>query len=227
MKFLNLPTLPNLSADPTGRGAGDLYFNTVTNSVRYYTGAVWQDLDPTTKADAGWFKIAETVLGASATTIDFSSIPGTYKHLRILAVVRSDVAATSDSVNLVVNNDTTNANYDRQQLTAAGTTVAAAELLAGANARIIAACPAASSPASHFGSLELTVFDYTSTSHFKMVHAELSYWAARSTGGLGIRKSVMGWASTAAITRLTLSPFTGPNFVSGSMASLYGIKAAA
>ncbi len=43
MKFEKL-VLPNLSSDPTGEFAGQLYFNTGTNKVRQFNGSIWSDI---------------------------------------------------------------------------------------------------------------------------------------------------------------------------------------
>lgn len=36
--------LENLSSDPTGTVAGQMYFNTTSNNIRVYDGSSWGDL---------------------------------------------------------------------------------------------------------------------------------------------------------------------------------------
>lgn len=167
-------------------------------------------------------RIAEIVLAAPAANLDFQAIPADFRHLYLVGSVRSDVNAASDSVNLNLNNDTTNANYDRQHVQGAAAATTSQESLAAAAARSIGVCPGNTSPANHFAGLEIIVYDYKAAK-FKVSHISSTAWTARTTGTLIVRDVMQGWASTAIVNRLTVLPTTGTNFAAGSAAVLYGM----
>ena len=60
-------------------------------------------------------------LTGSQSSITFSSIPGTYKHLQIRGVLRGDRANTGEIVGVQFNGDTTAANYASHRLIGDGT----------------------------------------------------------------------------------------------------------
>lgn len=37
-------TLPNATSDPGSAGAGDMYYNSTSNTIRFYNGTVWADI---------------------------------------------------------------------------------------------------------------------------------------------------------------------------------------
>lgn len=53
--------LQNLAADPTAQGAGQVYYNTANNVIRYYTGSTWIDL----AASSGGGTVDDIVAGAA------------------------------------------------------------------------------------------------------------------------------------------------------------------
>jgi hypothetical protein len=167
--------------------------------------------------------IAETVLGSDTASIDFSSIPATFRHLRLDYLLRSTVAANNDSVVLTFNADTTNANYDRQLLQSGGGTNTGQESLATTGARNITLIPAASSPSNHFGNGEISINFYAGTTGYKQAISVGSAWRARTTSLLHLQSQVVSWASTTAVNQITLAPSSGPNFLTGSRVALYGI----
>jgi hypothetical protein len=170
---------------------------------------------------AGLVRLAEVTLTASATTIDFTGIPSTYRTLRLVAELRSDRAANRiDSFKMQFNGDTTEANYHSQQLIASGTAVSTAEF----NTSQAGSCSAATAQADQFGACEFVIPRYATTAHYKS-------W---STGGMVMtegsadnpRMDMFGgwWKSSAAINRITLKPGSGTNFVAESYAALYGMR---
>lgn len=154
--------------------------------------------------------IASSVLGSNAATMDFTSIPATFRHLYLTVQFRSDRAATNynDDVTVTFNNDTTDANY-RQF----GTT-------GGGNDRWVAHASASSSSANVFACGEMWLPHYCQTDRFK--HATFLGWQDTSTFGSTISDHLI-WASTAAINRLTFSPRIGTNMVTGCTVHIYGV----
>lgn len=178
-------------------------------------------------ADAGLFKVASTVLGSAAATIDIASISQSYKTLVIEISLRSDANATSDVAALSLNNDSTAANYDRQMVNILATTNAATEQLGAAAARRLGTTAVgATGQADSFGKCRLVIQDYTAA-EVKVVQADTWVWVGRTTGLVLMNKMLIGWASTAAINRIAVSPVTGTNWVTGSRMDVYGLKAGA
>lgn len=60
--------LPFASSDPTGVTEGELYYNTTSNKVRYFDGAVWADVGSTAAVD---FAVETIVLSAGDITNQF------------------------------------------------------------------------------------------------------------------------------------------------------------
>lgn len=166
--------------------------------------------------------ISDIVLGsASATLADFTSIPGTYKHLRLVIDGRGDTAATSIAVQLRFNNDS-GANYDLQQESTNAGTVSGSELLAQTNIGI-AAFSAANATANQSGAAVITVPNYAATVFHKTAISQGMLKVGQATGNFYSQLRVGNWRSTAAITRITLLASAG-NFIVGSRATLYGVN---
>jgi hypothetical protein len=172
---------------------------------------------------SSWVLISTQSLGSDG-TFDFTSIPQTYKHLKIEFLARSDRAAnTSDGAKIRFNNDNGN-NYVGlvQFMNAAGAPAKVEQNTAGAPTQF-SFVTAASSPANWFNNSEITIFDYTNTNLFKS-------WQARGmqTPNTGVSFFIYDaqgvWLSASAITRVQLFPTTGTNFKTHSSARLYGIK---
>src|SRR5438093_5515748 len=60
---------------------------------------------PPPQKPAGMVLIADSTLGAAAASFDITSIPGSYKHLQIVASLRSTRVNNFDPVRIRFNND--------------------------------------------------------------------------------------------------------------------------
>lgn len=164
--------------------------------------------------------IATTTVGAGgASTITFSSIPSTYKHLQI----RSSVLLTSaNNIKMQVNGDTAS-NYSSHSLTGGGTggtTVSSGSLLstfmyAGFYAGGISNAPQAA---------VIDILDYKDTNKYKTIRV----LEGSGSNGNGLYGDYVGlwsgnWRSTSAITSITLYPTSGLFDINCRIA-LYGIK---
>lgn len=172
-------------------------------------------------ADAGLYKIAQAVPAAGV--IDVQNIPATYRHLLVEAVVRAETAGVVDNVNLSLNNDAVDANYDSVVVQGVGAAVSASEAMGGASSRFVSACPGAGSPASQFAVVRIVIPNYSVATQNKTYRAESDSWESRGSGGMRLRRYSKGWNNTAAINRLTLAA-NGGNLATGSSMSVYGIK---
>lgn len=166
----------------------------------------------------GIVRIGKIVLGTAATNITFSSIPGTYSHLLLIASVRSDAAAVGDAANYQLNGDTAahyatnriqNNNTLLQGLVNSSSTSGILFHCAGGTSR-------ASMPAAGFAFFE----DYAGT--LEKHATSLSGYADSTTANDNMGIIINSWESTAAITSIKFFPSVGTNFVAGSAAALYG-----
>lgn len=169
--------------------------------------------------------IEETALAASATSITFSSIPNTYRTLRLVGMARTDRASQpSDQVAIQVGNGTvdTGNNYTYMRIVTgdgAGTSHAAATG-SWANA---AFATAATADAGFFVPFEVLILNYADTSQFR--HASGSSRQYATTVNRSVMQFSGVWSNAAdAIDIMTLTPNFGTNFVAGTQVSLYGLK---
>ena len=162
--------------------------------------------------------IATVTVGAGgSSSITFSSIPSTYKHLQIRLFGRTTAANVQSYAKLEFNSDTTGANYYSHYIQADGSTVAAS-----ANSSISAHydIAGASATASVFGAIIFDILDYTITNKYTTTRA-LGGVDNNGSGRMNLTSGL--WMNTNAVTDITLTPFTG-NFAQYSQAALYGIK---
>lgn len=167
--------------------------------------------------------IAKTTLGASASSIAFSDIPGTHTDLLVVCSLRTDRAVHAETVRLTLNGAST--NYSERMLygdSAGATSYANSGAYLGA-----IFCNSASATSSTFGNAEIYIPNYAGSTN-KSVSATSVTETNSGTQNQAFIGAFAGlWSNTAAITSLTLAPVTGPNFVSGSSAFLYGITRSA
>ena len=160
-------------------------------------------------------------LSGSQSTISFTSIPSTYKHLQVRGILRGDRANTGEIVGVQFNGDTTTSNYVSHRLIGDGTNAGSAPQTAGTySSSWVTHIPGASSSASIFGPVVMDIFDYATSSKNRV---------GRTLGGDvgGDQIAWMGsqlWLSTSAITSITFVPVFGTNFVQYSELALYGMK---
>jgi hypothetical protein len=169
---------------------------------------------------SGLTQLAQITTAASQTTIDFTSISGSYTNLRIVAQVRSQVAAATDTIFVRFNNDS-GANYDQIQLPITTTATPASAV---AQTQIALTNVAGSTTTANYATaFTLDIPNYSKTTFNKSCVAQAAGRSGNATPG------VMGmaggdWNSTAAITRVTLILNAGGAFVNGLVFTLYGLS---
>lgn len=156
-----------------------------------------------------------TVGAGGASSIDFTSIPGTYTDLVVKVSLRTD---NTDAQGLVwFNNDTTALNYSRIRLIGEGS---GAPSSASASDSKWLFVNDSSKTSSTFGNGEIYVPNYTSSNQKSVsVDAVQENNATYTIDGLYAGK----WSGTSAINRVTVAAQTG-NFVQYSTAYLFGIR---
>jgi hypothetical protein len=156
--------------------------------------------------------ISTQVLTSSASSVTFSSIPATYKHLQIRAVARCN-ASGQRSIFARFNGNSGN-NYARHTLYGDGSEVGS---FAGVNqtALIVGECAGNSTGSNVYFPAVTDILDYASTSKNTTTKGLMEIPAIGLRSGLFI--------NTAAVSSIELFPQTD-SFVSGSRFSLYGIR---
>lgn len=165
--------------------------------------------------------IATVTVGAGgSSTITFSSIPSTYKHLQIRYIGRSDAATGTLNLQMTHNGDT-GSNYAWHRIFGNGTTAGAGGSSTQA-LEIIAQVPGSTIGASMFGAGVIDILDYANTSKYKTSRT-LGGYEDNSGSGAAIQLFSGLWQSTSAITSIALTLNTG-NFIQYSTFALYGVK---
>lgn len=191
-----------------------------SGQVPMWSGTQWAPDDAPGSAFA---LIQDSNLGGDA-TVSFTSIPSTYKHLKIVAYVRTDRAATEDSLGVRFNNDSAG-NYDGYSFKMSGTgpTTAGSETIAGTAATFTNALTGTSAGANLFGYVEINIPYYANTANNKQIELFAAKKIGTSTGNFHIISGSGSWRANSAISRIDLLPTVGTNFKSGSRFSLYGL----
>ena len=205
-------------------GAGLSYSTQVLNNDKITTftggsGSISFALAPVTTGD--YESIATVLVGsAGASTVTFSNIPQTYKHLQIRAIGRTDRALTIDGFRIQFNNTTTTAQYRSHFLGGNGSSAFSGD--EGNTAGVInQRFSGATSTASMFGASVIDILDYTNTNKYKTVRC-LGGTDQNGSGEVYLTSGV--WMNTAAVNEIDIVPNIGTNFVQYSSFALYGIQ---
>jgi hypothetical protein len=163
--------------------------------------------------------IATVTVGAGgAASMEFTSIPQTFKHLQVREVVRSSQALAVSTTEIQFNADT-GSNYARHVLYGDGAAAAAAGQ-ASQTKGWVGTYPGSSIAASIFGAGIIDVLDYANTSKNTTARALSGVDVNGATGYLQVCSTA--WLSTAAVTSIKLIAGTG--YAQHSTAALYGIR---
>jgi len=157
--------------------------------------------------------IASTLVsGTSTSTITFSSIPSTYKHLQIRMSYNNLTGL--DNMKMQLNGATNSTRY--HWLYADGSSVAAAS-----NTTNLLTYQAGRSDTQQYAAI-VDILEYANTSINKTIRT-LGGVDNNGSGGIFFNSNL--YATTSAISSIALS-FTTYNFTPDSRISLYGIKGA-
>jgi hypothetical protein len=163
--------------------------------------------------------IATVNLSSNQSTITFSSIPSTYKHLQIRLIARTTRGVLVDPMNLTFNNDSS-AVYSFHDFYGDGS-AAYGEAGTSSNGVKMYRASASTAGAGIFGTTIVDILDYQNTSKNKTVR----YLGGVDLNGSGEMFFGSGaWLNTSAINRLDITSFTSNSFVQYSSFALYGIK---
>jgi hypothetical protein len=154
-------------------------------------------------------------------TILGGNIPQTWKHLQIVASLRTAIASSTDNVLLRFNNDS-GANYDflgAYHQNATGAAIFSGFAVAGAG---LGYAPGSTIRAARFGAHIVEIPSYADAVREKHCASKFGFVDASATSSTGgVIESA--WRNTAAITRVQLLNSSGLAFADGSRVTLYGM----
>lgn len=172
---------------------------------------------------AGYYPIGTyTVTSGGASSLVFSSIPQTYKHLQIRGTDQQNYGSNDSGYTGIQLNSTNTAKWNRHQMWGTGSSVAAYGLGASNNNwGTVGASGLVGTRTQYFAANIIDIYDYTSTAKYKTVKAFGGLDLAGASGSnIGIYTST--WQDTAAVSSITMNGSNGP-FKVGSTYTLYGI----
>jgi hypothetical protein len=156
-----------------------------------------------------------TVGSGGQSSISFTSIPSTYKHLQIRFVARG---ISGGGILTTLNSDTAS-NYSYHNLTGEGSTASANS---GANASniLLVRNGGIQTAANIFSAGVIDILDYANTDKYKTLRT-LNGGDANGSGNIQLESG--SWRNTAAVTSVTLT-HNGSGFAQYSSFALYGIR---
>lgn len=159
-----------------------------------------------------------TVGSGGTSSISFTSIPSTYKHLQIRYSFAID---TNDRVYRMRFNSDSGSNYAFHELAGNGSSVTTYASTSSTGIDGGYNYTASGFSTSYFSAGVLDVFDYSEISKYKTTRA-LDGIDFNGSGRATLHSGL--WQSTSAISSVTLIPFTNGSFVQNSKFALYGVK---
>ena len=163
--------------------------------------------------------IASTTVGAGgASTITFSSIPGTYTDLALLTSLHFDSANSFNDIGITINSDTGN-NYSMRWLGVQSTTATSGS--ATNTYPISLGIPNGDGSGSLIYASTSTYFPNYTNSSYKTFSSDSV--AEQNATGAYLRLTAGIWNNTSAITSISIYA-PGFNWKQYSTATLYGIK---
>lgn len=173
--------------------------------------------------------IATITSSGSTSTITFSSIPSTYKHLQLRIIARgTGTGGYYTSVPVTFNGDTTAGNYYNHSLGGNGSGTVT-PYASGYATNSLINIPNGANTANAFAGAVIDILDYKSTTKNKTIRS-LNGCDLNSSAGFPYSGAIflasMLWNSTSAINSITFTADAtySVNFASGSSFALYGVK---
>jgi hypothetical protein len=177
--------------------------------------------DVLTAGNVGLYKIAESVLVGSVSTVSFLAIPSTYRTLVLDWYTRADAVATSTAMAGQLNADTGN-NYDWMQIGSAGSGATSPAGAVADGAFQFGDTTASTAPANTFGGGRLVIPNYAGAVGHKVGFYQAASKTVAAVANLVWESGSLWWRNTAPITSMLIFPRAGGNLIAGSTLSLYG-----
>jgi hypothetical protein len=210
----------------SGLTASTAYTFKVKGTNATATGPESAASNSVTPPPIGFNSIATVTVGVGGqSSISFTSIPQTYKHLQIRGIARTnDAGQTQDVIGLRINSDTTTANYRSHRIAADGTNKVSTTQASGTySSSWIGYATGVNASASMFGATIIDLYDYTSTVKNKVGRSLAGDSQNNNTDNQIILGSSL-YLSTSAVTTITLVPIFASGFAQYTSFALYGIE---
>ena len=167
-------------------------------------------------------------LSADAASLDTATdgpMAGTlspsFRLLELWMVARTDEAVTQSPTRMRVNGDA-GANYDRVYVSGDGTSATTVKQIAQTS-WTPAAIAGNNSQAGYFSVQRMTFPSYASSAHNKTGECVHAHPGGAGVGDTFVAPQTLGWRSTDAISRFTITPVTaGVKFKAGTRVMIYG-----
>lgn len=164
-------------------------------------------------------KISEyTVGGTSVSSIDFTSIPQTYKDLLVFMSLRND--SSSQAYNVYLRFNSSNSNYTTHILQGNSTGIQAQDVGGGMVGDIVTAYEASGI----FNNIFVHITDYASTTKAKSYSSDSVFEREGATPAWHMLATSL-WNDTSAVTSISITNSeAGKKFVQYSTVTLYGLR---
>jgi len=170
-------------------------------------------------AGSSYESIATVSVGAGgSSSVEFTSIPSTYKHLQVRMITRDGQAGTGFNNNIIRFNSDTGSNYSAHMVYGDGSTAGGLGYANVTSVNIAFYTPASGNASGIFGAAVLDILDYADTNKYKTTRT-LSGGDANGSGIVLLSSG--NWRNTNAITSIQ---FSGATYSQYSSFALYGIK---
>jgi hypothetical protein len=207
---------------PANCSVGAMFYKTGT-SAGFYNCSVTDTWTVVSFGSAGaWTQLSQIVTSGSQSTVDFTSISGSYNTLVLKYTSQDTTSGTSASVIRVrLNNDTTAANYSNAQRIGAQNGAAFASTNTSTSGGMFIGAQPNAGNTGDAATGEVWIVQYSGTTWNKRIDS----WNGSDDVGAGlfIVTSSGRWKSSAAVTRLTVTT-DGTAFSNGSIFTLYGVN---
>ena len=181
-------------------------------------------LSPNFVVSGSYESIATVTVGSGGqSTITFSVIPSTYKHLQIRYLARTANSYQFDFTNMIFNNTPTAGTYATHMLSGNGSAAQSEYLGTGGNLYGTGIVPGNTNTTGVFGAGIIDILDYTNTNKNTTIRTLSGFNNNDTNNGRQIALSSGVWLNTSAINRIDLSG-NGANLTQYSSFALYGIK---
>jgi hypothetical protein len=172
--------------------------------------------------------IATTLLASAATTITFSNIPQTYKHLQIRYLGQTNRGTYGIDNSKIQFNGDTGSNYSWHVLSGDGSSTTAFSG-AGTSQTFIKSGDrdlSTTTVSNTFGVGIIDILDYANVYKYKTTRSlsgeDINGTVAGFGGGVSLSSGL--WMNTAPITSIAFNVANGTQFTTNSRFSLYGIR---
>ena len=163
----------------------------------------------------------QTVGAAGAASVTFSNIPQTYTDLKVVVSARVTTSATYEELTIVINGVSTNLST-RYLYALSGTGTGSGSYASGDYRGIIGVNAGATATASTFGSSEIYITNYASTTTYKSISGD-GVGENNATSTVELIAAALN-SSNSAITQIGFISPTSANFVQYSTFTLYGVS---